>query len=164
MKKCNVDKVVCRVYETLQTESLRIVRVTGAAGTGFTPILRKILTYPLVGYSSICIEDIFFDSEHGFLGWVSNALGLYEGGVAARGKVPPHMLEFIRLRGVKYLIFDNFHDAFYVRGVSSAGMAKDINSLLSACSDLRIIVAQRVDYNDFVFTSLLEHPWCDIRT
>ena len=162
MKNYNVDKVACRAYETLQTESLRIVRVIGAAGTRFTPMLKKVLTYPVVENSSICIEDIFFDSDHGFLGWVSNALGLYEGVIAARGRVPPHLPEFVRLMGVKYLIFENFHDAFYVRGVSSAAIAKDINSLLSACPNLRILVAQTIHHSDFAFTSLLEHPWYDI--
>ncbi|MBU6958932.1 hypothetical protein KRR23_14425 [Pseudomonas sp. CVAP len=145
-------------------EVAKFVRVTGEAGSGFTPILRKILAYPSVGHSSVFIEEIFFDSEHGLLGWVSNALGLYEGGVAARGKVPAHLPELIRLRGVRYLIFDNFHDAFYVQGVSRAGMAKDINLLLSACADLRIIVTQKVGRDDFVFIDLLEHPVCDIRT
>ena len=113
MKNCDVDSAACLAYKTLQAESLRIVRVTGAAGTSFTPILRRILTYPLLKSSSICIEDIFFDSEHGFLGWVSNALGLYESVVAARGKVPPHLPEFVRLRGVKYLVFDNYLNQEY---------------------------------------------------
>ena len=164
MKNLNVGRVACRVCECLQTESCRIVRVTGTPGTGFTHTLREIHSYPSVTHSSIFIENIFFDSEHGFLGWVSNALGLYEGVVAARRKVPPHLPEFIRLRGIRYLIFDNFHEAFYMQGISSAGMAKDVNALLSACLDLQIIIGQEVDCNDFVFISLLEHSWCDFDT
>lgn len=164
VKNCNHSRVASRVLDVLRTEDVRIVRVVGKPGSGFTPILKTILSSPPILRSSILIENIYFDSEHGLLGWVSNALGLYEGAVATRGKVPKHLPEILRLRGVKYLFFDNFHDAFYLSGVSMFGMVKDINALLCACVDLRLIVAQTVSHHDQEFTSQLMCPVYDIST
>ncbi|WP_330509373.1 hypothetical protein V1687_12810 [Pseudomonas putida] len=164
MKSHSVGKVASRVLELLIQEEPRIVRVVGQAGSGFTPIIREILACPSVVHSSISIENIFFDSQHGLLGWVSNALGLYEGTVATHGKIPPHLLEIIQLRGIKYLVFDNFHDAFYLPGASKVRMAKDINALLCGCVGLRIIVYQIPEQGDSDFLGLLDYPVCDIRT
>lgn len=159
----NIEEVVGWVCDMMDTDGVRIVRVLGEPGSGLTPVLKEILSRPSVLDSSILIENIYFDSEHGFLGWVSNALGLYEGAVAARGKVPAHLAEIIRLRAVKFLIFDNFHDAFYLRGASKNGMATDINALLLACVDLKIVMAQVESHDDAEYTTLLKYPVCDIR-
>jgi hypothetical protein len=147
----------------MMTDGVRIVRIMGKPGSDLAPVLKKILSRPLVLRSSILIENIYFDSEHGFLGWVSNALGLYEGAVAARGKVPAHLTEMIRLRSIKYLMLNDFNDAFYVQGVSKSGMARDINSLLLACVDLKVVVAQIENCDDSEYTNLLNYPVFDIR-
>lgn len=163
VKNFDIDEVADRVCDMMNSDDVRIVRILGKPGAYLTPILKKRISRPSVLCSSILIENIYFDSEHGFLGWVSNALGLYEGAVAARGKVPTHLTEMIRLRAVKYLMLDNFHDAFYLRGVSKNGMATDINSLLLACVDLKIVVAQSEYYDDSEYTALLKYRVCDIR-
>jgi hypothetical protein len=163
VKNFNIEEAAGRVSEIMKTGGVRIIRVLGKPEYDLTPVLKKLLSSASVLRSSILIENIYFDSEQGFLGWVSNALGLYEGAVAARGKVPAHLAEIIRLRAVKYLMFYNFQDAFYLRGVSKNGMATDINSLLLACEDLKIVVAQSEHHDDSEYTALLKYPVGDIR-
>lgn len=157
-----LERVSFHVRNALLKEDFRIIRVIGKAGSA--PILREAFACPLFQQSSISIENIYFDSEHGLLGWVSNALGLYEGVVATRGKIPAHLIEIIRLRGVKYLVFDDFHESLYMPGVSRSKMAKDINAILSSCAGLRVILSQILDGGDLEFTNLLEYPACDIYT
>ncbi|MNP27578.1 hypothetical protein D3C76_1204980 [compost metagenome] len=116
-----------------------------------------------VSNEHLTISDIFFPGRVGFLGWFANALGVFEGVSTRPGAVPDFLLELARLRGIGFVLIDDFHEVFRAPGITVSRLALDINFLLAALPGLRIIICEAEDVDIPNYVDLLDFPVANVK-
>ncbi|MGF6221949.1 hypothetical protein [Pseudomonas sp. YL-218 TE3947] len=156
-------RVSREVKDLLHENIVKFIRVVGASGDGLSSALDSIQTLDCVSNRCLTISDIFFSGRIGFIGWFANALGVFEGVNTRPGFIPPFLLEFARLRDIGVVLIDDFHEVFRAPGITVGRLMFDINSLLAALPELRIIICEAEDIDSPNYVHLLNCPVANVK-
>jgi hypothetical protein len=152
-----------KVKDLLNENSVKFIRVVGASGDGLSAALESIEALDCVSNRCLTISDIFFPGGIGFVGWFANALGVFEGISTRPGAIPPFLLELSRLRDIGFVLIDDFHEVFRAPGITVGRLMLDINSLLAALPELRIIICEAEDIHSPDYVHLLNCSIVDVK-